>query len=182
MACQGEGTAYTFKLLDEQAAITLLSFPSCVLDCSRKLHYEHFEVLLCYTCEGCKVHALARNIGIHFKRPFQNHPQISRVTGPLRSSQLLRPSLPALIPLGLRVKPNQALRANFVAYPKQLRNIDIQRAVRLRAREQLMYRGHSCCYCERGCPGGLQGVETDLAGLEVDIWVADGCYEADCGW
>ena len=30
-------------------------------------------------------------------------------------------------------------------------------------------------------PGRLEEVEADLAGLEVHVWVADGCTEEDCG-
>ena len=45
-----------------------------------------------------------------------------------------------------------------------------------------MYRRHRRCDCVCGRPCGLEQVETDLAGFEVDVGVADGRDEADGGW
>ena len=45
-----------------------------------------------------------------------------------------------------------------------------------------MYRRHRRGNCVCGRPSSFQQVETDLAGLEVDVGVADGRDEADGGW
>ena len=42
-----------------------------------------------------------------------------------------------------------------------------------------MYAGHGCGNCVCGRPRRFQEVEADLAGLEVDVWMADGRDEAD---
>lgn len=89
--------------------------------------------------------------------------------------------MPCIVPLCLGVESDQALRTNLIAYSEQLRDIHIQWAIRLRACEQLMYRGHGRSNRERGRPGGLQSVEADLPSLEVDVWVTDGCDKADGG-
>lgn len=40
------------------------------------------------------------------------------------------------------------------------------------------------CAGERiyGGPRGLEEIEADLAGFEVDVWMADGRGECDCRW
>lgn len=44
-----------------------------------------------------------------------------------------------------------------------------------------MYARHGGGDCVRGRPAGFQQVEADFARLEVDVGVADGRDEADCG-
>lgn len=79
---------------------------------------------------------------------------------------ILRQLLPPLPPFRLRIKPNQALSARLISLPQQLRHIDVQRRVRLRRRQQLMYRRERRGNGIRGRPGRLQQVEADLAGLD----------------
>lgn len=104
-------------------------------------------------------------------------PQHIRPTQPTPQNT---PSSPIpLEPLHLRIKPNQTLRPNIIPQPKQLRNIHIQRTIRLRTRQQLMYRRHRRCDCVCGTPRRLEQIEAYLARLEVDVGVADGRDEAD---
>jgi hypothetical protein len=86
-----------------------------------------------------------------------------------------------IIPLTNRIPPYQTPSPHIVTRAKQLRNIDVQRAIRLSTSKQLMYTRHSCRNRVRGCPRRLQQVEADLACFEIYVWVADGRYEADCG-
>lgn len=44
-----------------------------------------------------------------------------------------------------------------------------------------MYACHGRCDGICGCPARLEQIEADLAGLEVDVGVADGRYEAHGG-
>jgi hypothetical protein len=90
----------------------------------------------------------------------------------------LIPTLPPLrigpfVPLRLRIKSNQCLRPHVVLLPQKLRDIHIERGIRLGARQELMYRGQGGCYRVSGRPGGLEEVEANLAGAEVDVGVAD---------
>lgn len=85
-------------------------------------------------------------------------------------------------PLTNSIPPNQTPRPNIIARPKQLRNIHIQRTVRLRTSEQLVYARHRARNGIRRRPSRLEQVEADLAGFEIDVGVADGRYEADGGW
>jgi len=91
------------------------------------------------------------------------------------------PSASTLPPLRHRIKPDQGLGTHIILLPEQLRDIHIQRAVRLSARQQLMYARHGGRdgVCRR--PRRLEQIEADLAGLEVDVGVADGGDEADGG-
>lgn len=87
-----------------------------------------------------------------------------------------------IIPLTNSIKPNQTSSPNLVARPKQLRNIHIERTVRLSTSKQLVYTRQSRRDSIRGCPSGLEQIEADLARLEIDVGVADRCYEADGRW
>lgn len=88
---------------------------------------------------------------------------------------------PPPIPLRRRIKPHQRISPNAVPAAQQLRNIDIQRAVRLGARQQLVHAGHGGGNRVGRGPRALQHVEADLAGAEVDVRMADGRDEADGG-
>jgi hypothetical protein len=94
------------------------------------------------------------------------------------------PSLPppcALPPLRLGVESDQSLGAHIILLPHELGNIDIQGTVRLGARQQLMYARHGGRDGVGWGPRRLEQIEADLAGLEVDVGVADGRDEADRG-
>jgi hypothetical protein len=88
--------------------------------------------------------------------------------------------LPPIVPRRPCIKPNQTLRPQPVPLPKQLRNINVQRTVRLRRRPQLMHGRHSGRNGVRRRPRRFEQVETDLARLEVHVGVADGRGECDC--
>jgi hypothetical protein len=45
-----------------------------------------------------------------------------------------------------------------------------------------VYARHGRRNCVGGRPRGLEQVEADLAGFEIDVGVADGRYEADGRW
>ncbi len=45
-----------------------------------------------------------------------------------------------------------------------------------------MYASHGGGNSVRGCPRRLEEIEADLARLEVDVRVANGCVEFDGGW
>ena len=85
------------------------------------------------------------------------------------------------IPLCLSVEPNQRLCAHIIALSKQLRDVDVQRAVWLSTGQQLVYARHGRRDGVCGRPARLEQVEADLARLEVDVGVADGREEADGG-
>ena len=87
-------------------------------------------------------------------------------------------SLP--VPQTPRIEPHQRLRPQFIPRPHKLRDIHIQRTVRLRTREQLLHRLECLCDCIRRTPRRLEKIKADLAGLEVDVWMADWCDEGYC--
>jgi hypothetical protein len=88
---------------------------------------------------------------------------------------------PPLEPLRLGIKPYQRLGAHIILLPKQLRNIHIERTIRLRTRQQLMHTRQRRSNSIRRRPRLLQQIEADLACLEVDVRVANWGYKADCG-
>lgn len=65
--------------------------------------------------------------------------------------------------------------------PEQLRNIDIQGAVGLSTREQLMDRRQGCRNGVCRCPRSFEEIEADFSSPKVDVWVTDGRTEFD-GW
>lgn len=91
----------------------------------------------------------------------------------------MTPLLPALVPLGSGVKADQTLRAKQVALPQQLRDINVEWGIGLGGGEELVDGGQSGGDGEGRAPGGLEGVEADLAGLEVHVRVADGSDKLD---
>jgi hypothetical protein len=84
----------------------------------------------------CKVYALAHHLGIPIKRPKPNLPVYPRpmyVPAIELLPHIRRSSLPPLVSLCLSIEPDQTLRADFISYPEQLRNVQVQRTVWFRA-------------------------------------------------
>lgn len=82
-----------------------------------------------------------------------------------------------------RHQPNQSLRSHQIPRPQQLRQINIQRTIRLPSRpHQLLHRLQRTHDPIRRRPRSLQQIETDLSSLEVDVGVAAGGEEMDGGW
>lgn len=91
---------------------------------------------------------------------------------PIKKSTLPPPHK-SLIPLRFRIELNQTMGSNQIPLPQQLRNINVQWTLWLRTRQQLMYTRHGSRDGVGRRPRGLQQIETDLASLEVDVWMAD---------
>lgn len=85
------------------------------------------------------------------------------------------PSTPfplALVSEHTRIVANQTRSALFVPSTQQLRNINVERTVRFGVRQQLVHSIESARDGIRRRPRGLQEIETYLAGLEMDVWMA----------
>lgn len=91
----------------------------------------------------------------------------------------MSPSYSPIVSLGLGVESYERLSPHIVLLPKQLGDVHIERTVRLRACQQLVYARHGRCDGVCRCPAGLEQVQADFTSLEIYVWVADGRDEAD---
>ena len=79
-----------------------------------------------------------------------------------------------------RKTPHQRLCAHQIALPQQLRNVHIERTIRLTTRtQQLLHSLQRTNHSIRRGPRRLQQIKTDFSRLEADVRVADGSLEAD---
>jgi hypothetical protein len=86
----------------------------------------------------------------------------------LPSSRLpLPPESPSVV-------SDQALCTSPVSTAKQHSYINIERRIRLGTRQELMYARQGTRNRVRGTPTRLKQVQADLAGFQVNIWMADG--------
>lgn len=83
--------------------------------------------------------------------------------------------------LRLCVEPDQRFSAHVIALSEQLCNVDIEWTVGLCAGQELVYACHCCCNRICRCPIRFEEIKADLAGLEINVWVADGCDKANGG-